>query len=40
MIRRLLLALAALLLAPALHAQDADLARETAKVEDLRSIAR
>jgi ketosteroid isomerase-like protein len=36
MIRRLLLALAALLLAPALHAQD--LAHETAKVEDLRSI--
>jgi len=36
-IRRLLLALAALLLAPAVHAQE-DLARETAKVEDLRSI--
>lgn len=38
MIRRLLLAFAAmLLLAPAVHAQD-DLARQTAKVEDLRSI--
>ncbi|KRA82735.1 nuclear transport factor 2 family protein [Altererythrobacter sp. Root672] len=37
MIRRLLLAFAALLLAPTVHAQDT-LARETAKVEDLRSI--
>jgi ketosteroid isomerase-like protein len=37
MIRRLLLALAALLLAPTVQAQD-DLARETARVEDLRSI--
>jgi ketosteroid isomerase-like protein len=36
MIRRLILALAALLLAPAAQAQD--LARETARVEDLRSI--
>ncbi len=36
MIRRLLLALAALLLAPAVEAQD--LARATARVEDLRSI--
>jgi ketosteroid isomerase-like protein len=36
-IRRLVLALAALLLAPAAQAQD-DLARESAKVEDLRSI--
>jgi len=36
MIARLLLALAALLLAPTVHAQD--LARETAQVEDLRSI--
>jgi ketosteroid isomerase-like protein len=35
--RRLFLALAALLLAPTAHAQD-DLARETAQVEDLRSI--
>jgi hypothetical protein len=37
MIRWLLLVLAALLLAPAAQAQD-DLARETARVEDLRSI--
>ncbi|MBO9518849.1 MAG: nuclear transport factor 2 family protein [Porphyrobacter sp.] len=37
MIRRLLLALAVLLFTPVAHAQD-DLARETAKVEDLRSI--
>ena len=37
MIRRLLLALAVLLLTPVAHAQDG-LARETAKVEDLRSI--
>ncbi|MEO6387156.1 MAG: nuclear transport factor 2 family protein [Croceibacterium sp.] len=37
MIRRLLLALFLLCLAPAVHAQ-ADLARETAQVEDLRSI--
>lgn len=35
---RLLLAFALLLIAPAAHAQDADLARETARVEDLRSI--
>lgn len=37
MIRHLILALAALLLAPVAHAQ-AGLARETAKVEDLRSV--